>query len=193
MSFAKLLVLWVLALVASSCGEGSPAAKSCPPADEPASFGRTCSADGECDGYLVCADTACGWPAAMTGERGDATAVVSIERGDTRLAKVPVELARGDLARRRGLGGRPCMQPGWGMLFEHPDEAPLAYTVEEMRFGVDLVFADADGVIVAVWSKLMAGSMGMVRSGEAAKYALEIEAGEVDGLGVRVGDRLVVE
>jgi uncharacterized membrane protein (UPF0127 family) len=116
--------------------------------------------------------------------------MVHIERGETRLREIPVELARSDLQRRRGLAERPCMQPGWGMLFVHQDEEVLTYTVEKMRFAIDIVFADADGVVVAVREGLEPGSPEPVRSGGAAKYALEVASGSVE---VLAGDRLVVD
>jgi uncharacterized membrane protein (UPF0127 family) len=192
MSFDKVLILLVLGSLLVSCSADDPSTQSCPPDDEPPSFGRTCSADGECDDYLVCSELTCGWPAAMTGEAGADTGSVQIERDGRLITEMPVELARSDLERRRGLAGRPCMQPGWAMLLVHPDEAELTYTIEEMRFAIDLVFAAADGAIVAVRSELEAGSPQLVGSGVAAKYVLELDGGEAREMGIEVGDRLMI-
>jgi uncharacterized membrane protein (UPF0127 family) len=190
MNFDKHLLLLALLLSMVGCGDRNNVREQCPPADEPSSFGRTCTADGECDNYLVCSNNQCGWPAAMIGEVGGDTSQVRVEHDGALVGEVTVELARGDLARRRGLGARPCLQPGWGMLFVHPDEQELEYTVEEMRFAVDLAFADEDGVIVEVRSGLAPGSSELISSNVPAKFALEVRAG---ALGVRVGDRLIVE
>ncbi|QDG53691.1 DUF192 domain-containing protein [Persicimonas caeni] len=193
MSCARTIVALLVALTLVACGDGQPPAPSCPPAEEPPAFGRACSADGECSGYLVCIDQACGWPEAMSGVEGQGTTTITFTRADETLTTYTAEVAAGDLARSRGLAERPCMQPGWGMLFVHPDEEELQYTVEAMRFPIDLVFADADGVVVAVASDLTPGAPGLISSGAPAKYAVELAAGEVEGRGIEVGDGLVVE
>ncbi len=168
----------VLSLTCAGCGTAdTPVTNACPPAQPPASFGRACTADGECDGYLVCAPTGCAYPEAMTGQTSTGTASVALTHAGSTRAIYTVELARSDLQRQRGLALRPCIQPGWGMLFVHPDEAELEYTVADMKFAIDLVFADHSGRVVSVHPDLQPGEAGLVDSGAPAQYALELPAG----------------
>lgn len=180
LALPTLLAPTLLAL--GACGQ-STSPPSCPPADKPATFGRSCLADGECGGYLVCHDEACAYPAAMTGDedRRDATRVELFGGGEI-LRSIPVELAISDYERRQGLAHRPCIQPGWGMLFVHPHQDYRQYTVADMRFPIDLVFAAGDGQVVATYANLQPGDDRLVESGEAAKYALELPAGTLEAM-----------
>ncbi len=159
---------------------GSP----CPPMGAPPmSFGEECAGDGECGDYLRCREQSCAWPQAMTGETDSGTTTVEIT-GDKSSLTVPAELAESDVARSRGLAHRPCMQSDWAMLFIHPDEEELSYTVEDMRLDLDIIFADADGRVVSVHRDVQARSEESVVSGAPALYALELPAGELDEAGV---------
>lgn len=177
----------VLTWLLSGCGGGAAELDSCPPDDEPAEVGRSCSADGECDGYLVCDDTVCSLPPTVTGEPSEATANLGMPS-----AQVSVEVARSDLERRRGLGGRPCMQPGWGMLFVHPHEEILEYSVAQMRFPIDLAFLDAAGEVVRVYQRLEPGVADTYSSDDPARFALEVRAGQLEEWQLSAGDRVAI-
>jgi uncharacterized protein len=175
--------LVVVALVVGvGCGSEEDEAAVCPPAERPPGFGQACGADGECDGYLKCIEGTCGWPAAMSGATDDGgICSVRIDSPHATPISFLAEVAASDLARSRGLAERPCIRDDWSMLFAHPDEEELHYTVEQMHFPIDLIFADSQGNVVAVHSDLEPGSAQQYSSGEPARYALEVPVGGLGG------------
>lgn len=173
-------------LATSGCGD-TPGPASCPPAP-PAGFGTSCASDGECPGYLGCdEDRSCGFPAAMLGRTPEAR--VEVVGGDL---KIPVEVAAGELARGRGLAGRPCVQPGWGLLLMWPEPTEVAITMAEMAFDLALVFVDGEGVVVDV-QRGRAGEGGLYRADARVRWVLEVEPVTVGVAGIEVGGRLSFE
>lgn len=89
------------------------------------------------------------------------------------------------LQRMRGLLGRPGLDQGAGMLFRGESSIHSAF----MRFDFDAVFMDRELKVVKLarhirpWRAL---------SAKKARNVLEIAAGEIDRLGIQVGDQLVV-
>jgi uncharacterized membrane protein (UPF0127 family) len=85
--------------------------------------------------------------------------------------------------RLRGLLGRDALGAGEGLLIR-PTSAIHTFF---MRFAIDVVFIDRDGVVQKVVSTLrpwrFAGSRG-------ARCALELRAGEAGARGIRPGDEL---
>ena len=177
-----LIALLAAAIALVGCADEPSQPQICPPRELPSGFERACTADGECAGYLVCGDQqSCGFPAAMVG--GEAAATVWVEAtGEA----IPVEVAAGELARSRGLAGRSCMQPGWGLLLAWPEPTEVAITMAEMRFDLDLVFVDEEGVVVDV-RRGRAGETALYRVGAPVRWVLEVEAGLAEELGVEVG------
>ncbi len=97
-------------------------------------------------------------------------------------AVVPLEVAETRRARRRGLLGRDGLD---GALL-----LPRARQVHTlgMRFAIDAVHCDRDGVVVRV-VRLAPGRLGpFVRR---ARSVIEAEAGATDRWGIRPGQRLV--
>lgn len=100
--------------------------------------------------------------------------------------RVTVEVAVTPAERRSGLAGRPSLAPDHGMLFVYPDTAPRSFTMEGMRFDLDLVTLDRSGTVTGVLSR---------RAGDGpftlppAAYVLEVAAGWAVDHGVAVGSR----
>lgn len=88
------------------------------------------------------------------------------------------------LRRMRGLLGRTSLPPGEGLLLRPAGSVHTFF----MRFPIDVVFLDRDGVVVGVEPELApwrtAGRRG-------ARAVVELAAGEAAARGVRVGERLV--
>jgi uncharacterized protein len=88
------------------------------------------------------------------------------------------------LTRGRGLLGRAALAPGEGLLIRGTSFVHTHF----MRFPIDVVFLDADGVVVRVAAD--------VRPWRAARYGgasdvLELAAGTSGRVGVREGVRLI--
>ena len=111
-----------------------------------------------------------------------------------------LELAATDPSRSRGLGGRTMVPRGTGMLFVHPDDAPRRYWMKDCVVDIDIAYLDRDGVVVAIHrmaaepprgdtERLAAYHARLPRypSRRAARYALELAAGEMSRLDIRVG------
>lgn len=183
-SAGRVVLLLAASLTLSSCSpEPSPAC------DEyrPAGYDRTCGGDGECSAYLKCIDGACSLPPTMTG-RAEPTSVRVVlgPQGDDPVATFEAEQAASELERRRGLSQRPCMQPGWAMLFEYPESDTLSHQTREMRFPIDLAFIDSSRRVVELRRDISPGADEIVTSSQPAKFVLETEEGGLDG--VAAGD-----
>jgi uncharacterized protein len=90
------------------------------------------------------------------------------------------------LARMRGLLGRKQLPSGEGILLR---PCPSVQTFF-MRFPLDVVFLDRDGVVLKIVENLKPWRSAGARRAHAA---LELPAGEAARVGIRVGDRLVAE
>lgn len=103
------------------------------------------------------------------------------ETRDVVLAARP-EVARGMLARGRGLLGRRALAPGEALVL-----APCgSIHMFGMRFAIDALFLDRDGVCLAVARNLRPWSVGPLVRG--ARAVVELPAG---GAGpTRPGDRI---
>jgi uncharacterized membrane protein (UPF0127 family) len=86
-------------------------------------------------------------------------------------------------ARMRGLLGRSQLEPGAGMLISRTGSVHTFF----MRFPIDVVFLDAELVVVGIRADLGAWRMALQRR---AKYALELPAGQAARRGLVVGTRL---
>lgn len=142
--------------------------------DPPAKLGESCAGDGECGNWLVCAAT-CVAPPAVAGEGGEVLRLTGLGT-DSRLN---VEVARGDLQRSRGLGYRPCISEGWGMMLEFPDAADHLITTRTMQFDLDIAMAGDDRVFHTVFLGARAGDETLLGGTGSTRYVLEIPAGEL--------------
>jgi uncharacterized protein len=90
------------------------------------------------------------------------------------------------LARMRGLLGRSHLPRGEGILLR---PCPSVQTLF-MRFPIDVVFLDRDGVVLKVVENLRPWRSA---GGRRAHATLELAAGEAARVGIAVGDRLTAE
>lgn len=103
---------------------------------------------------------------------------------DTLLANTPER-------RARGLMFVESMPENAGMLFVHRRNQRLSIWMKNTLIPLDILFADADGIImnVAYGVPLTLTSM---RSKRAARYVLELNAGRAEALGLGAGAQLIV-
>ncbi len=114
-----------------------------------------------------------------------------------------VELAHTPAARARGMGGRRSFPPGTAMLFVHPDDLARRYWMKGCLVPIDIAFLDREGRITAMHrmpaapprrerESVAAYEARLMRypSRRGARYALELPSGDLESLGLRVGQRL---
>lgn len=106
-----------------------------------------------------------------------------------------VEVADEHDERNRGLMFRESLAEGSGMLFVHDAERPLAYWMKNTKIPLDIFYFDASRNLVSVSRGVPPCSLGdrcpPYPSSGPAMYVLELNAGQANALGVRVGDAIV--
>ena len=103
-----------------------------------------------------------------------------------------LEDAGGIAGKSRGLLGRERLDEGSGMLFEAGRLEPfMCMHMMFMRFAIDVVFLNRDGVVIRINHNLRPWRISSVVW--RARRALELSPGAAVRSGTQVGDRIVVE
>lgn len=89
------------------------------------------------------------------------------------------------LRRLRGLLGRARLEPGEGLLIRPTHAIHMWF----MRFSIDAVFIDEDGLVLRVAERLRPWRMAAKRG---ARCVVELGAGECARHGLKAGDRFVM-
>jgi len=102
-----------------------------------------------------------------------------------------VEIAADPAAQARGLMFRESMPDNAGMLFIWPRAEPRAFWMRNTRIPLDIVYLSSDREIVA-WSldtpPCRTRNCPSYPSRAPAQYVLEVNAGEMERLGARIGE-----
>lgn len=124
------------------------------------------------------------------------------ERGSTRgLATVDMrigsqnytlEVANTAATRQRGLMERNSMPADRGMIFVFEEEQPLSFWMKNTRFPLEILYLDAGGQVVSIHEMKPYDTRTNYRSARPAKYAIELNVGQVKKAGVKVGDVLKI-
>ncbi len=117
-----------------------------------------------------------------------------------------MELALDDAARAQGMSGRTEFPDQGGMLFVFPDARQRWFWMKDCLIDMDLIFLDARGIVVSMHEMTVEpprrddetqheyeDRLKRYRSGRPAQFAVELEAGSIRRLGVRVNDRVELE
>lgn len=115
--------------------------------------------------------------------------------------KFTIEVALDDSVRLKGLGGRTALAARGGMLFVFPFSAELSFVMRDCVIPIDIVFLDGAGRVLAKHTMATEPPRAENESPQAyearlkkyssrypAQFALEVAAGTLDTLGVKVGD-----
>lgn len=103
---------------------------------------------------------------------------------------VSVEVADEDDERVTGLSGRDPLPDNHGLLFVFDEDGYPAIWMKDMRFAIDIIWIDREGVIVDIAQAVQPDSYPRTFSPQdEARYVLEMTAGYADARNVRVGDR----
>ncbi|HMO25414.1 MAG TPA: DUF192 domain-containing protein, partial [Tepidisphaeraceae bacterium] len=75
------------------------------------------------------------------------------------------------------------------MIFAFPDERPLSFWMKNTHIPLDILYLTADGAVVST-HRMLPHDLRPVPSAGPAKYAIELNAGEIARTGLRRGDRI---
>ena len=114
-----------------------------------------------------------------------------------------IELAFTEAEQSKGLMHRDKLAENGGMLFVSDTMSRKSFWMKGCRFDLDLIYMDAQGVIVAMHRMKMEkpqqrneseeayyDRLPTYDSGKPAQFVLELAAGQIDFLGLQVGDKL---
>jgi uncharacterized membrane protein (UPF0127 family) len=109
------------------------------------------------------------------------------------IAGTPYTLEVADNPDRReiGLMKRDSMPADHGMIFIFPGEQQLGFWMKNTRIPLDIIYLDASGKIVST-ATMKPYDLANVPSGAPAKYAIELNEGQVKQLNVKPGDVLSI-
>ena len=115
-------------------------------------------------------------------------------------AAFAAELANTPELRTKGLSERDGLDSQTGMLFIFDNGSATAFWMKGMRFPLDFVWIGHDCTVVDVTEEVpnqppdtSNSSLPLYRSAAEAEYNLEVNAGEVERLGISVGDSVIFE
>lgn len=115
----------------------------------------------------------------------------TITVGETRLE---VELATTDADREQGLSGRNSLSANKGMLFVFDGEGKWGIWMKDMRFSLDIIWADTNGTIVTIEHDVSPASYpDSFYPNVPAEYVLEVPAGYAKNHDIAVGTKIVVQ
>ncbi len=115
---------------------------------------------------------------------------LSISRDGDVYQELAIEIAATDSARTRGLMQRSSMPGNSGMLFLFDREDRQSFWMANTPLSLDLIFINADSIIVHVAKYAQPLSPDPVPSLDPARFVLEVEAGYSDTAGILEGDRV---
>ncbi len=108
---------------------------------------------------------------------------LTLRREDGRVVAESVIVADSTMRRLRGLLGRKDLPSGHGVLLRPAWSIHTAF----MRFPIDVIFLDADQVVIKIVPRLTAFKTASCRG---AREIVELRAGECDRRGLSIGDRV---
>jgi len=101
-----------------------------------------------------------------------------------------VEVATTSARQHRGLMFRKSMTPDHGMLFVYHRSQTLYMWMKNTYLPLDMLFIDEHGRIATIAAHARPLNTDIISSGTPVRAVLELNAGEADRHGVKVGDRV---
>ncbi|KNG92965.1 DUF192 domain-containing protein [Pseudaestuariivita atlantica] len=111
-------------------------------------------------------------------------------RGDWGEAAFNVELADTPTSRSVGLMNREAMAMSAGMLFIYPAPRRAVFWMKNTLIPLDMIFADARGVVQRVHSNAIPLDLTHIDGGDGIQYVLEINGGLAERIGIVPGSEL---
>ncbi len=128
--------------------------------------------------------------AAGSVQAGDCAADRLDLRGPGGAARFTVEVADTGAERAQGLMFRKKMATTAGMLFVYDSPRSVSFWMKNTLIPLDMVFADARGVVRHVHQGAVPGDLTPLPGGNGVQYVLEINAGLAGKLGIGPGTEL---
>ncbi len=101
-----------------------------------------------------------------------------------------VELASDNESRSVGLMMRKNMPEYHGMLFRFEETRPVSMWMKNTFIPLDMVFTKATGIITHIHRVAVPHSLDIINSNGPVRNVLEMNAGEADKAGLKIGDQL---
>ena len=106
-------------------------------------------------------------------------------------SSIQAEIASTDAARMSGLSGRASLPDGTGMLFVFPKDGNWGIWMPDMRFPIDIAWADVTGKVVALDANIAPDTYPTVfYPNTDARYVLELPAGYAKMHSITVGSAM---
>jgi uncharacterized membrane protein (UPF0127 family) len=119
---------------------------------------------------------------------------ILIQRGTEQIAVFTVERVSDWKTMQQGLSGRSSMPYDRGMLFILDSGAEHSFWMKGMKFPIDILFFSEDESLTEILPKLRPCiECPTYKAPAHTAYALEINAGLAEALGLKTGDRFVFE
>ena len=100
-----------------------------------------------------------------------------------------LEVVETPTARQIGLSARDFLPADHGMLFVFDDTSYHGIWMKDMNFAIDIIWLDANGVVVDLATQVAPESYPRVwRAQEASKFVIELNAGEVERANLMIGE-----
>jgi uncharacterized membrane protein (UPF0127 family) len=102
-----------------------------------------------------------------------------------------LEIANDAGEREKGLMRRDSMPADHGMIFVFPDEQRLGFYMRNTRIPLDIIFVNANGVVVSI-KQMRPYDVSTTHTDAPAKWAIELNQGQAAAAGLKVGDRVTI-
>ena len=99
-----------------------------------------------------------------------------------------IELALTQPQMAQGLMYRRTLAVDAGMLFDYGDPQPIAMWMKNTLIPLDMIFIAKDGKVVDLHERAVPLSLDTIESKVPAKAVMEVNAGTIARLGIRIGD-----
>jgi uncharacterized membrane protein (UPF0127 family) len=103
-----------------------------------------------------------------------------------------LEIAADFSTREHGLMERDSMESDHGMIFVFPQANVLNFWMKNTRFPLDIIYADDQARVLTIDSMKPYDELTPHKSNGPAKYAIELNVGEIATSGVKIGDKLSI-
>ncbi len=107
---------------------------------------------------------------------------------------IEAELATTELEQEQGLSGRVSLPPGRGMFFVFNKPDKWGIWMKDMRFPIDIIWANENGIIVTIEHDVPPSSYpNSFYPSAPSLYVLEVPAGFTKTFGIAIGQQIVVK
>ncbi|MGI9480797.1 MAG: DUF192 domain-containing protein [Hyphomicrobiales bacterium] len=109
---------------------------------------------------------------------------------NTGVHKFIAEVADDDAERSKGLMHRTELGADRGMLFWHNSPRHITMWMKDTPLSLDMIFLNNDGVVHSIVTNTVPYSLDYIYSGGEVIGVLEVNAGTVQRIGLKPGDRI---